>query len=127
MIQTDTILIEGLEFYAYHGASNEEQKVGHRYQVDASLYLNTRIAGISDKLTDTVNYSRVSKRIVQIGTEEQFRLLEALSHKMMAVLFEEFPTLQGIRLRVLKMCPPMNAIARSVGVEIVRDRSEFEA
>ena len=42
MIQTDTILIQELEFYAYHGASDQEQVVGHRYVVDARLTVDIR-------------------------------------------------------------------------------------
>lgn len=123
MSNTDTILINGLEFYAYHGASDQEQEVGHRYLVDVSLEIDAYPAGISDKLSETVNYSKVAKRIVQIGVGEQFRLLEALAHKISTELFLEFPQIEGMRLRVQKMCPPMNVIAHSVGVEIFRRRN----
>ncbi len=121
MIHTDTIFIEQLEFYAYHGASDAEQLVGHRYSVDAHLKVDTRIAGRSDNLTDTVNYSRVAKRIVAVATSEQFRLLEALAQRLVDVILEEFPV-KSIKLRVRKIRPPMNAIAEAVGVEIERDR-----
>lgn len=63
----DTIFVRAIEFYGYHGASDEEQVVGHRYLVDVDLRYCTRRAGNSDKLQDTINYSRVAKRIVEIG------------------------------------------------------------
>ena len=121
-MQSDSILIEGLEFYAYHGASDQEQTVGHRYQVDVRLNVDTRAAGASDRLGDTVNYSRVAKRLQEVGTQEQYRLLEALAARMVTVVFEEFPTVESLTLRVQKMVPPMNAIVSSVGVEITRSR-----
>ena len=121
MNHTDTIFIEQLEFYAYHGASDEEQTVGHRYSVDVSLKVDTRTAGHSDNLADTVNYSRVAKRVVAIGTSEQFRLLEALAQRLADVILEEFPV-QSVQLRVRKIRPPMNVIADAVGVEIERER-----
>ena len=126
MAHTDTILIEGLEFYAYHGASDQEQTVGHRYQVDVRLAVDTRAAGASDRLSDTVSYSRVAKRLVEIGTTRQFRLLEALSQCMADAVFEEFALVQELTLRVQKLCPPMNAIVASVGVEIMRSRPQSE-
>ncbi len=124
MNQPDIILINGLEFYAYHGASDQEQTVGHRYLVDARLVVDTRAAAASDRLSDTVSYARVAKRIVEVGTQEQFRLLEALAGRLMRLIFTEFPLIQEVTLRVQKMCPPMNAIVASVGVEIIRRRDE---
>jgi dihydroneopterin aldolase len=124
MDEANSILIDGLEFYAYHGASDPEQVVGHRYLVDVRLSVDTRLAAASDRLTDTVSYSRVAKRIVQVGTEEQFRLLETLAGRLADMIFAEFPPVQALCLRVRKMCPPMNAIVASVGVEITRRRPE---
>lgn len=118
----DKILIESIEFYGYHGATEEEQRIGHRYMVDVVLYFDTRRAGHTDNLADTINYSQVAKRIVAIGTGESFHLLEALAARMAEVLLSEFPA-EGIRLRVRKIYPPMNAIAAAVGVEIERQRT----
>ncbi|HLJ55196.1 MAG TPA: dihydroneopterin aldolase [Chthonomonadaceae bacterium] len=118
----DTILIEGLEFYGYHGASDQEQTVGHRYFVDVRLGVDTRDAGASDRLSDTVSYSKVARRLLEVGTHNQFRLLEALAERMVRMVFEEFPLVATVQLRVQKRCPPMNAIVASVGVEIARSR-----
>src|SRR5690349_8931572 len=100
MQETDTILINGLEFYGYHGASDQEQTVGHRYYVDVRLRVDISVASVSDKLADTVSYSRVARRLIEIGTKRQFRLLEALAAHMADVVFEEFGQVQSIWLRV---------------------------
>ena len=76
MHEPDAILINGLEFYAYHGASDQEQTVGHRYVVNVRLEVDTVCAARTDMLTDTVSYSRVAKRIVEVGTEERHRLMQ---------------------------------------------------
>lgn len=117
----DTIFIEQIEFYGYHGASDEEQSVGHRYSVDVELRYDVRQAGKTDRLDDTVNYSRVAKRVAALGASEQFRLLEALAEKIAVVILGEFPV-DSVRLRVRKIRPPMNVIAAAVGVEIERAR-----
>ena len=118
---TDIIFISQIEFYAYHGASDEEQYVGHRYAVDVELHFDTRLAGQSDNLTDTVNYSKVAKRLVASASARQFRLLERLAQYLIEIIFEEFPV-DAVRLRVKKIRPPMNVIAEAVGVEIYRIR-----
>jgi len=122
MQEADTILINGLEFYGYHGASDQEQTVGHRYYLDVRLGVDIAAASRSDRLADTVSYSRVARRLIDVGTQRQFRLLEALAAHMADVVFEEFPAVESVTLRVQKMCPPMNAIVASVGVEIYRRR-----
>ena len=120
-ITLDTIFIEQIEFYGYHGASDEEQSVGHRYAVDMELRVDLHIPGRTDRLEDTVNYSRVAKRVAAIGSSEQFRLLEALAARLANAILEEFPV-ESVRLRVRKIRPPMNVIASAVGVEIERIR-----
>jgi len=120
----DKIVINGLEFYGYHGASDQEQTVGHRYSLDLSLGVDTETAGKTDRLSDTVSYSKVARRLVDAGTQQQFRLLEALAAHMVAVLFAEFAPVVTVDLRLQKLCPPMNAIVASVGIEISRTRSD---
>lgn len=127
MTPEDVILISGLEFYAFHGASDEEQAIGHRYRVEARLTVDTRPAGASDALSDTVDYGQVAQHIVSLGTTTQFRLLEALAQRLTETLFVAFPLIQALWLRVEKLHPPINAIAGSVGVEITRRREDETA
>ncbi len=124
MNEPDAITINGLEFYGYHGASDQEQTVGHRYVVHMRLTVDTRCAARTDALSDTVSYSRVAKRMVEVGTQERFRLIESLAARLVSTVFDEFLPVSAVLLRVEKICPPMNAIVASVGVEISRSRNE---
>ena len=124
MTETDIILINGLEFYAYHGATDAEQTIGHRYCVDIRLSVDIRAACASDRLTDTVSYADVAKRLVEVGAGTQYCLLEALAQRMADTVFAEFAIVQGMTLRVVKICPPLPAIVEFVGVEIERRRVE---
>lgn len=125
MPTNDRIIIEGLEFYAFHGASDAEQTVGHRYIADVELTIDTRAAGHSDALADTVSYADVARRIVEVGASRRFRLIEALNAALIETLFAEFPLVQSVQLRICKIAPPMNAIVARVGVETTRTRSEL--
>ena len=53
------IQLECMEFYAYHGHFEEEQKIGNKYIVHLSLKLDLSKAAKSDNLEDTVNYFTV--------------------------------------------------------------------
>ena len=118
----DRIVVEGIEFYGYHGAFYEEQVVGHRYLVDAEIRTDTQTAAASDSLPDAVNYAEVARRIVEVGTREQYRLLEALAERIAAVILKEYEGVESIRLKVCKERPPMDTIAARVCVEIERAR-----
>jgi dihydroneopterin aldolase len=120
----DTIRIKQLEFYGYHGASDAEQEVGHRYMLDIILELDTRPAAESDNLQDTVNYSRVAKRIIALGSSLKCRLLETLADKMAMEILKEYPV-DSVTVHVRKLHPPMNAIVESVGVKIRRTRADI--
>jgi dihydroneopterin aldolase len=118
---SDTILIEGITFHAYHGASDEEQAVGHRYSVDVMLEYDTRPAARSDDLSETINYSAVAKRVLAVGTENQFRLIETLAEQIARDILRNFPA-SAIEVTVRKLLPPMKVPAQATGVRIRRER-----
>ena len=116
----DTILIEGITFHAYHGASDEEQAIGHRYSVDVVIEFDIRAAARSDDLSQTVNYSTVAKRVLAVGTENRFRLIETLAEHIAADILQNFPASAEVTVR--KLLPPMKVPAQAVGVKIRRAR-----
>jgi len=121
-VEPDRILIEGLEFYAHHGATDEEQQIGHRYVVDLVLETSTRAAGSSDRLEDTVSYSAVAQAVMKLGTESRFRLMETLAEQIAVMVLEQHPAVQSVRVKVSKRLPPAGIVMERAGVEITRRR-----
>ena len=117
----DRIFIEGIEFYGYHGASDEEQRIGHRYVVDVEIEFDLSKAGRSDALADTIDYSAVAALVSAAGSTEQHRLLESLAESIAAKILEQYPV-ESVRITVRKIAPPMNVIAACAGVDILRRR-----
>lgn len=115
----DKILVQGIEFFGYHGVPDEEQAVGHRYAVDLELSADLRQAGRSDSIADTINYAAITRLVLEIGTTRRFRLLEALAEQIATAILERHAPEQ-VRVRVKKLLPPMNGIVAFSGVEIVR-------
>lgn len=118
----DQILLEGIEFYGYHGVPDEEQAIGHRYRVDVVLELDLSHAGRTDQLEHTVNYAEVAQQIVTIGTRTQYRLMEALAERLCQEIFEAFPQVQRVELTLRKRLPPTGTVMENAGVRIVRER-----
>jgi len=118
----DTVFLEAIEFYAYHGASDAEQQVGHRYRVDLRARLDVSKAGHSDVLLDTVDYGALAALVVREGRASQHRLVETLAERIAEAVFATFPV-ERVWLRVAKIAPPMDAICGAAGVEIERERA----
>ena len=61
----DQIRIEELEVYAHHGVYPEENEKGQHFYVNATLYTNTRPAGIADDLRLSTNYGEESASLLR--------------------------------------------------------------
>lgn len=110
------IALEGMHFYAFHGFYKEEQIIGNHYYLD--VYVNTNIAGAaaSDDLFATVNYETVYL-ICQAEMRRPAKLLETLARNIALRLREHFERVQGVRIRVRKMNPPLGGAVDSAFVE----------
>ena len=78
----DRIIIENLEVFARHGVFPEENVLGQKFLFSLTLWTDTRRAGISDALEDSVNYGEVCHLVQEYATSHTFRLLEALAENL---------------------------------------------
>ena len=122
---TDKIRLNGIQFYGYHGVSDEEQATGRLYEVDVELPYDCRAAGRSDAITDTVNYRELFEIVMLHGTQKRFRLLEALGHQIAGDILARTGT-SAVCVRICKLQPPLPVVMASAEVEILRASSDFE-
>lgn len=113
------ILLEEMEFYAYHGCFKEEQVIGNRFIVNLEIDVDSSEAEQSDHLADTVNYQAVYE-VVKETMAEKSHLLEHLGRRLLDALTSRFAQINEIRLKVSKMNPPMGGRMRCVSVEMKR-------
>ncbi len=117
----DKILIEDLLVRCVLGVNDDERREKQDIVINVTLDADLRTAGRSDRLEDAVDYRAIKKRIVAMTEQSNFFLVEALAERI-ADLCLEHPAVQQAQVRVEK--PSALRFARSVGVEIVRDRME---
>lgn len=115
----DRILLNGIEFYGYHGVYPEEQRLGQRFLVDVELRLDLHGAERWEDVSRTVDYTQVHALILEIGTRERLQLLEALAARMAGAILGRFPVTQ-VTVRVTKPTPPMPSLSGGVTVEVTR-------
>ena len=115
------IVIEEMEFYAFHGHYAEEQIVGNRFLVDLEMECDLEPAAESDQLEDAVNYQHAYQLIKQEMRRKKSNLLENIAKRILDALFSEMQGIQNATIRIRKMHPPMGGPIRSVGVSMSRN------
>lgn len=119
----DKILLVGAHFFARHGVSDDEQRLGGRYVVDIELERDLSHAAASDNLADTVSYADVYRTVREVIEGKSFRLVETLAETIARELLARYSA-QAVMVRVKKQPPPTNGIIDYAGVEITRRREE---
>ncbi|MFA7309910.1 MAG: dihydroneopterin aldolase [Candidatus Paceibacterota bacterium] len=76
----DTIFIKDLSVRGKHGVYDEERTREQEFLIDIAMDVDTRKAGESDDIEDTVNYGGVRKIAKDIVEDLSFRLLEKMAH-----------------------------------------------
>lgn len=118
----DKIVLNGCQFYGYHGALPEEQVIGQIFKLDLELDVDLKAASLSDQLEDTVHYGQVFERVQKIVETQRFALIERLAGFICEDLFEYFPSISAIKISILKENSPIPGHYDSVGIVLERKR-----
>ncbi len=121
----DKIIIKGLRIFAYHGVNPEEKIDGQIFEIDVVMYADLKLAGESDKIEDTISYSKARKIIDKAIVCEKYNLIEKVANEVAKALFLELKELSEVEILLKKPCAPINAEFDYVAVEIKRKRSDF--
>jgi 7,8-dihydroneopterin aldolase/epimerase/oxygenase len=113
------ILLENMEFFAYHGCFKEEQVIGNRFIVNLELETNTSAAEDSDDLHDTINYQEVYNTVREQMSEKS-HLLEHVCRRILDAVMERFEGISLLKVKVSKMNPPMGGKMECVSLEMER-------
>ena len=116
----DKIKIKDLEVFANHGVFPEENVLGQKFLVTATLFTDTRKAGHTDDLTASIHYGEVSHFITRFLKEHTFQLLERAAETLAEELLLTLPGLHKIRLEIKKPWAPIGLPLDTVSVEIER-------
>ncbi len=111
------IILENMEFYAFHGCYAEERKIGCTYRVSVEMTLDLDAAGRSDQLNDTINYESVYQ-LVKCEMEQPSNLIEHVAFRIKWALLAAFPQLEGVTVSLTKVAPPLGGKIESAKVVI---------
>ena len=105
-IKEQTITLDSLRFYAYHGAEPQEAIVGSWYTVDVSMQTDATQAILTDELGGTINYAKVAD-IIKAQMEIRSALLEHVAGRIAKALLNGFPAITSLTVKVCKVHPPV--------------------
>jgi dihydroneopterin aldolase len=114
------IVIEEMEFYAFHGHYQEEQIVGNRFLVDLELDTDLAVPASSDNLNDAVNYQQAYQIIKKEMKRTKSNLLENIGKRMLDALEGEMDGVKEMTIRIRKLNPPLGGPIKSVGIKMSR-------
>ncbi len=117
------IILEDIEFFAYHGCFEEEKIIGNKFIVNLEIEADTSISEKTDNLEDTVNYQEVYN-IINDVMAESCNLLEHLGAKILDAIMSRFTTIHTLKIKVSKLNPPMGAKMHAVSFESERSRKK---
>lgn len=120
----DKIFLTALSVECVVGIWEWERRVKQTVIIDVELAADIRKAASTDHIDDTVDYKRVSKRLLAFVGESQFQLVETLTERIAELIITEFGV-TWVKVRLNKR----GAIrgARDVGIEIERRREDYPA
>ncbi|WP_251520994.1 MULTISPECIES: dihydroneopterin aldolase [Staphylococcus] len=116
----DTIFLNGMDFYGYHGVLPAENEIGQIFSVDVAMKLDLSTAGETDDVNDTVNYGEVYEHVKEIMEGKPVQLLEHLAERIAKRINSHYNRVMETKVSITKTNPPIPGHYKGVGVEIVR-------
>lgn len=118
------IRIKNAHFYAYHGALEEEQSMGGKFEIDVDIETDFSEAVKSDELHLTINYHKVYQFISEIIHKDKYYLIETLASKIADGLMNNFENILKLNIRVRKRSVPVGGMLDYVEAEVIRVKDE---
>lgn len=116
----DSIQIRDLELYCHHGVFKEENVLGQKFLVTLILYMDTRPAGETDELKQSINYAEVAHFVKDQMEQKSFRLIEAAAEQLAQQILFHFPRIQRVSVEIKKPWAPILLPLDTVSVCIER-------
>ena len=113
------IVLDRMEFRAFHGCYELERTVGNRFTVDLTLRTELGDVAARDSVELAVNYLTVYE-IVREQMRVTQRTIERVAANILDALYAAFPQLTHVRCTVSKLAPPLGGKVARVSVVLER-------
>ena len=113
------LVLENMEFYAFHGHYEEERTIGGRFRVDLEIDTDLSTAAETDLLEDAVDYSKIYG-LVKAEMEKPSRLLEHLALRIIQAVYTASDRITLVKATVTKLNPAIGGSMEKFSVVLTR-------
>ena len=114
------VFVRELEIVASVGIFEVEHRYEQRVMISVELNVEDHYDGVSEKLTDVLDYGTLVDGIERLAQSRHFKLIETLAEKVADLCLADVRVL-STKVRIEK--PDILPSCRAVGIEIERFRS----
>lgn len=118
----DKVFVKDLIARGIIGINDWEREKLQEILINITLFGDLSKAGVTDSITDCINYRTVSKKVLQYAENSKNFTVEALAADIAKICLEQ-DGVRKVSVRVEK--PGAVRFAASVGVEIERAKEDF--
>ena len=109
------VRVNNIKTYSYHGCLDEEGVIGSDYRIDVEVSVKNKIAQQTDDLSQTVDYSDVTKIVVEeMGVRS--KLIETVAARIIRRIHKECKHSNSVSVSVTKINPPIEGDVETVCV-----------
>lgn len=118
----DRLSLVNMVIFPRLGVTEWEKEGVNKVALDIDLFLDLETAAREDRMAATVDYSTVYLRVQEVSKMRKYHLIESLTHEIIQSLFEGFPQLTRVVVRLRKKNLPFDANLDHVEVALDRTR-----
>ena len=115
------VVLEGLEFHAYHGVYPHERSSGNKFEVDIKVETDFQDTAFQDDLSGTINYEDLYS-LVKNEMEKPSKLLETVGHAIAERILQSFNSAIDVEVKISKFNPPIGGVCRKASVVVSRKK-----
>ncbi|GAC1512474.1 MAG: dihydroneopterin aldolase [Candidatus Dormibacteraceae bacterium] len=97
----DRVILEGMSFQGRHGVRAAEREQPQEFRVDVEVDFDLSEAGRTDRIEDTIDYTRVRAIAKDVIEGESLKLLESLAARI-AERVLQLPKVGAVAVRIAK-------------------------
>lgn len=116
------VVLEGLEFHAYHGVYPHERSSGNKFEVDIMVNTSFDESAFHDDLAGTINYEAIYD-IVKRLMAKPTKLLESVAHAIAQEILDTFESASKAEVTISKFNPPIGGVCKKAKVSVDLQRN----
>ena len=116
----DRLALMGIKLRPRIGVTPGERRFPQACSADVAIWGDFEAAASTDDLADTLDYSSVLAKVIEVANMREYNLVEALAYRIARALLEAFPILR-VNVKVRKQPASLIDKLEYIEVEVAQE------